>query len=77
MTRINQIKAIERAAANVGGTVRNDYSGRGMFGARCYGIDCDNAARAIEEAAALGVRGAKVDNMGMGWIVYWPSIQGV
>lgn len=78
MTREQKVAAIQEVADNMGGSVRKDYSGRCMFGKTCYGIvvkgyemnDC------IEQAAAAGIRGARTDSMGLGAIVYWPSIAG-
>ena len=49
-----------------------NYSGRGMFGRICVGIVCDNPNHVI---AALGIQGAKTDNMGLQTIVYWPKIE--
>lgn len=66
-------KTLEQVAEVVGGTLRDDYSGRGMFGKQCYGIDCDNWAECVEEAAIAGIRNAKYDQMGKGYIVYWPN----
>jgi hypothetical protein len=53
-------------------SVRNDYSGRGMYGKTCLGIVCDNPIHIIEEAAQRGLLGAKIDSMGQDSIVYWP-----
>lgn len=74
MTTIERIAALEQTAEAVGGSVQREYSGRGMFGASCYGIACDSPTDCIEEAAARGVRGAKVDQLGKGFIVYWPGL---
>ncbi len=70
------IEIIEDVADEIGGTVRSTYSGRGMYGKTCYGIDCDDITSCIELAAAKGLKGAKTDNMGKGYIVYWPSVNG-
>lgn len=56
------------------GDFRPDYSGRGMYGKTCPGIDTDTPTRVIEEAGALGLRGAVTDSMGKGTIVYWPHL---
>lgn len=77
MKQEDAVEAIERIARKVDGSVRTDYSGRFMYGELCYGIDCDNDVTVIELAGAEGLRGAKVDNMGKGYIVYWPSVKGV
>jgi len=68
------IEIIEDVADEIGGTMRSTYSGRGMYGKTCYGIDCDDSTSCIELAAAKGLKGAKTDNMGKGYIVYWPAI---
>ena len=69
-----QIAAVKKTAESVGGKVSKDYSGRGMFGKTCYGINCDNPTACIEVASANGLRGARWDQMGKGFIVYWPNI---
>lgn len=62
------------------------YSGRGMFGRKCPGITTEDknllraAADLVEgcssvEAAGRLLRTARVDDMGLGLIVYWPEIQ--
>ncbi len=53
--------------------IRLDYSGRFMYGAECIGVVCDNDTECIELAAEKGLKGAKVDNMGKGYIVYYPK----
>jgi hypothetical protein len=74
MEKIENIEEVmEEIAEEVGGTVRDNYSGRFMYGSKCYGIDCDSYVRCLEVAGSKGVTGAKVDNMGLGWIVYWPQ----
>ena len=50
-----------------------DYSGRCMYGATCYGVITDNIEDTIAE---LGITGAKTDNMGLSYIVYFPKIKG-
>jgi hypothetical protein len=53
------------------------YCGRGMHGEGCYAIytaeRCDEAI--IAAAAKLGLRGARVDSLGRGVIVYWPHVK--
>ena len=74
MEKIENIEEVmEEIAEEVGGELRDNYSGRGMYGKTCYGIDCDNYTTCLEVAGSKGVRGARVDNMGKGWIVYWPN----
>ena len=75
MSLAEQIRIIEEVSATIGGTLYEDYSGRGMFGATCLGIVCADPQAAIEEAAARGLRGSSHDNMGKDFIVYWPAVQ--
>jgi hypothetical protein len=49
-----------------------NYSGRGMFGKTCPAVSTSTPITAIEEAAAMGMRGAVIDSLGMGSVVYWP-----
>lgn len=65
---------VRHIALEVGGELRTDYSGRGMYGATCYGIVTNDATFCIETAAEHGVKGASVDSMGTKVIVYWQSI---
>lgn len=74
MDNDDKIDAIEQIAFRVGGDVRYDYSGRGMYGKQCLGIVCDNPQAAIEEAASRELRGAEIDGMGRQSIVYWRSV---
>jgi hypothetical protein len=67
-------EAIRATADAIGGEVYEGYSGRGMMGAKCWGISCDDATQAIEEAASRGLRGAQRDSLGKGYIIYWPNI---
>jgi hypothetical protein len=65
------------------------YSGRGMYGEQCVGVDTDGgdfgygivAAAMIEaaddderEALALAFSKTRTDGMGRGIIVYWPDV---
>lgn len=74
MTLEEQIEQLEDIAMNIGGEIYPDYSGRFMYGAKCYGIVCDDPIPCIEEAAEAGLRGARHDSMGLQYIVYWPDI---
>jgi len=83
MSRSEQIAAIYKTIDDLSdegcdARVRTDYSGRAMFGRTCYGITSreQNDEQVIELAARNGLRGARVDSMGLGVIVYWPSING-
>jgi hypothetical protein len=50
-----QIEALNRK-------IRDDYSGRGMFGRNCYGIECNDPIPCIEQAAMQGISGANYCN---------------
>lgn len=64
-----------------------DYSGRGMYGRNCIGIDVDTTGDVMKIAALLidgGFstdeiielgEGMTTDSMGRGMIVYWPGIK--
>jgi hypothetical protein len=49
------------------------YSGRHMYGKNCLGISGPDEIEIIEEAAERGLKGARVDQLGRGVIVYWPD----
>lgn len=68
------LERLQTIADEVDGTLRANYSGRGMFGRECYGITCRNINACIEAAAKHGVTGAKTDNMGKDYIVYWEHL---
>lgn len=54
-------------AEELGYEVREDYSGRGMFGRKCPAVVVDNY---LDFIAEIGIKGLKVDNMGLQWVVY-------
>lgn len=80
---------IETALDNAGGDwdyddIREDYSGRGMFGGECLGItfrDSRNVfaffvelAQEDYDTAELLAHKAREDGMGCGTIIYFPGI---
>ena len=69
------IDVIQEISNEVDGGVREDYSGRGMFGEHCLGIVCSDANRCLEVAGSKGITGGKIDNMGLDMIVYWPNLK--
>ena len=71
MKPFNKLEAI---AQLVDGDLRLNYSGRGMYGNSCLGIVTDDPTACMEYAAQRGITGAKMDNMGRQYIVYWPNI---
>lgn len=77
MTQQEMIDKVVETADEVEGSITSSYSGRGMFGKTCYGITCNSMYECIEVAASKGLKGAKTDNMGRQYIVYWPHIQAV
>lgn len=71
-------------------SISENYSGRGMYGRKCFGIVIDRytsaCAMAFQLAALLAKEGeedllgwlsgnVKEDSMGLGTIVYFPDIQ--
>lgn len=80
----SQLQDIRIAAFDAGVTLRERYSGRGMYGHACISIvvDCPGDAESFlaelraadsELAGALGTPSS--DNMGRRVIVYWPGAQ--
>lgn len=61
----NKIDTLNEVADIVGGEMYERYSGRGMYGAQCYGIVCDDPIPCIENAAENGIKGAVYDQMGL------------
>jgi len=55
-----------KKAENDGYKVRS-YTGRGMSGRVCPGVTVENA---IDFVAEMGMKGLKVDQMGLSYIVY-------
>ena len=55
----------------------HDYSGRGMCGQYCLSIYCerDETDYVIEKARKKGLKGACIDSIGRGAVVYWPSVK--
>ena len=74
---------VEDVDAQMGGDVdiRDDYSGRGMFGEECLAVVGDNytldvfldAARYFGIKASL--RTMQQDSMGLSSVYYWPHIK--
>ncbi|SVB78426.1 uncharacterized protein METZ01_LOCUS231280 [marine metagenome] len=81
-----QVRDIDRAISTVnnGGEcgVYFGYSGRGMFGATCIGIELDTIAELYEFGMELtsidpdlskALGAPRTDDLGLGIIAYWPS----
>ncbi len=71
MTKIDKIQKI---ANDIQGKVVSDYSGRGMFGKTCFGVIGHSANELLELAGEYGLKGARIDNMGRQYIIYWTNI---
>lgn len=84
------VEFVRDYAESNGYRLRTDYSGRGMCGHTCIGVTTDDPAGFLadilmEAVDALGVgkakakkvlvTGCKKDQMGLDYIVYWPSLQ--
>ena len=70
---MTDLEKLQTVADNINGKLRS-YSGRGMYGKVCAGISCEDSVNCIVEAAECGIRGERVDSLGLGYIVYWPNI---
>lgn len=75
MQKTIKLEELSAIADEVDGQVYKNYSGRGMFGAKCVGITCSSVTSCIEIAAVNGLTGARWDQLGKSFIVYWPDIQ--
>ena len=71
----NLVEVLQRLEENGYGTVRDSYSGRFMYGERCVGFDTDDPDCVREATAKAGFGFGCIDNMGLGWIIYWPGIK--
>jgi hypothetical protein len=52
------------------GRKARSYSGRGMFGKRCVGV----STRPYDYGSDLPNQGQRRDSLGLGEIIYWPSV---
>lgn len=78
------INEIEAFCESKGYRFMGDYSGRFMFGRTCPGIICSYPEQVLVELAewltkkniSVGLLGdPRTDNMGMDFIVYFPTIK--
>lgn len=82
-TRISAADVIEAATNVVDISLTGDYSGRGMFGERCFGIIVDNMTDVTRFFVALAqidgpladdlLDHMATDSMGRGLIAYFPG----
>ena len=92
MSKLNasERNAIRRALSNCDDaieSVETEYSGRGMYGAKCFGIVTDDPFRVVGSMSmALGMDGYEnlaidlysntcTDNMGLSKIIYFPDVE--
>lgn len=62
--------------------IYRNYSGRGMFGSECIGVDFESRYSEHEDAirglaAEHGWGATQQDSMGLGFILYWPRLEEV
>ena len=81
-----EFSLLQDLAFEVDGDART-YSGRGMYGKSCAGITISDESSLVELGAAIVttiededlsdtlIKGARLDSMGRGVIVYWPTIE--
>ena len=63
-------------ALDSGGYEWQEYSGRGMMGARCIGVTIDEVTDLFSLGQHLSdFSTPKIDNMGRQYIVYWPRFK--
>ena len=86
MARMSVKERIKRFAEEYGYSFRDDYSGRFMFGRRCIGVSGKgdlkmdlfeflvNDGLSVSRARQI-INSASTDDMGLGMIIYFPSIQ--
>ena len=69
------VELLSAICDETGSDIYEGYSGRSMYGARCWGISCERHAMAEGEGLAieLGLGEANHDNLGLSMIVYWPQ----
>ena len=62
-------------AKSLGGEVKQGYSGRSMYGERCFGITCSSYAedRVIKGVVLAGLPDPYTDSLGLDTIIYWPN----
>ncbi len=65
---IDKLKAV---AERMNSRFTAEYSGRGMNGQTCLAIITEHPEDVIAEA---GIKGARVDDMGLRSVVYWPRL---
>ena len=67
------IDVLDSICEEIDAYVKDDYSGRGMFGRQCLAVSVPEFIPFLERAAKNGLTGAKIDNLGLGYVIYWPK----
>ena len=73
--KANEEEKVRKLCKMVDGELYEQYSGRFMCGDVCMGVVCDNINRCLLAAGKIGLKNPKTDNMGLQYIVYFPSIK--
>ena len=71
------LNQIQRLLEEHGYQVRMGYSGRCMFGKHCFGVVVESAGELFSIGQLLcdyEMRSPTIDQMGLGLIAYWPSL---
>ena len=78
----DHIETIRDLVSDIDGAELRSYSGRGMYGQECLGIDMDSMADAFrfalmvqDEDLSVALSNPCFDSMGMGIIVYFPNVE--
>jgi hypothetical protein len=78
----DHIETIQDLISDIDGADLRSYSGRGMYGKRCLGIDMDSMADAFrfalmvqDEDLSVALSNPCFDSMGLGIIVYFPNVE--
>jgi hypothetical protein len=76
------IDTIQDLISDIDGAELRSYSGRGMYGKQCLGIDMDSMADAFrfalmveDEDLTVALSNPCFDSMGLGIIVYFPNVE--
>lgn len=79
MDNSTKIEILKTVAAEIGAKWYGNagYCGRGMVGKHCAAIVCERGDEndIVLAAATRHIKGARIDNLGMRSIVYWPSVE--
>ena len=77
-----QIEDIQGLLTDIDGADLRSYSGRGMYGKQCLGIDMESMADAVrfalmveDEDLTVALSNPCFDSMGLGIIVYFPNVE--